>query len=33
MTEFMLFRNNPKVNLMLNHGDSSIVNPRTNLVR
>ena len=29
----MLFRNNPKVYLTINHGDSSSVNPRTKLAR
>ena len=29
----MLFRNNPKVYLTINHGDSRSVNPRTKLSR
>ena len=33
MTKLVLFRNNPKVYLTINHGDFSIVNPRTNLSR
>ena len=33
MTKLVLIRNNPKVYLTINHGDFSIVNPRTNLSR